>query len=247
MRLNSTVSVKEVLGEITNPTIQNIKPINNNVPSASLPSKQQLWIAFIEHFERLYNKPFIKDEMFINNIKTLFYYFLQDNSFFECENLRKDISKPDFRKGLLVVGGTGVGKTMSFNVFESMFRGFKPLTFKGYSSTELVRLYETLKTPIDKEHFFQSMEYKKGMFIDDMDAERLASNYGHTDVVKDVLNIRYDKRLLTYATCNYSDESNSIEKTLDSLGERYGHRIYDRLFEMFNVIEFNGMSIRDKY
>jgi hypothetical protein len=97
---------------------------------------------------------------------------------------------------------------------------------------------------LQEDYFFKDMSRQK-MFIDDIASERFASNYGKVDIIQDVLTNRYDKKLLTYASCNYTNSDHCAKKTLEDIGFRYGPRIYDRFFEMFNVIEFKGLSLRE--
>jgi DNA replication protein DnaC len=50
---------------------------------------------------------------------------------------------------------------------------------------------------------------------------------------------------LTHATANYKVGSeNNVEKTIEFIGERYDSRVYDRIFEMFNIVIFSGKSMR---
>ena len=244
MRINKTVACGQLVNEITmsKPIITNVEntKLNNN---NKMPTKEQLWLSFQHHFKLLYGKKLVVDSEFTNNIKTLFFYFLKDKEFFSCENLSSDIINPSFDKGLLVIGGVGVGKTDFFKVFESMFYNYSPLRFRGFSSNHLVTEYEICSTPKDKEYFHKCYERKR-LFIDDINSEPNASNYGIYDVVGNLLLNRYDKKLITFATTNFLTPDNSVNHTLEALGERYGFRVYDRLFEMFNIIEFKGKSRR---
>lgn len=205
--------------------------------------KGQLWKKFLKKFYEIHAKHFKQDEEAIKNIKVLFHYFLQEKEFFECENLRHDISEPSFGKGLLIIGGYGLGKTDFFKVFEAIFNDYPDLRFKFFTAKGLVRDFEKCQTPLDKEHFFKNTE-RKQIFIDDINSESKASNYGKRDVIEEILYNRYDYRLRTFVTCNYTTPDNCALRTLEDLGKRYGGRIYDRFFEMFNIIEFKGKSLR---
>lgn len=208
-------------------------------------SKKELWKEFLKVFRQLYQKEFVQDEYTLSNLKVIFYYFLKDKKFYDCVNLREDIIVPNLSKGLLIIGGFGLGKTDYLKVFEKVFKNFSDYRFKFYSSKELVTKYELCQTPFDKEYFFKDISRKK-MFIDDIGSERIASNYGKFDVIEEVLSHRYDHKLITFASCNYADKSQCVKSTIDELGVKYGSRIYDRLFESFNVIEFTGKSYRGR-
>jgi DNA replication protein DnaC len=243
MRQNKTTKCIDLVQSITaKESSENKLSSHAEIHSKSL-DKKSLWNQFLRSFKTIYNKELIINDSVIHNLKPLFYYFLNDSNFFECENLRSDISKPSLDKGLLIIGGYGLGKTDYFKVFQTVFKTLPTLRFKCYNSKELISGYESCITPIDKKEFFNEKN-RRLLFIDDISSERVASNYGLIDVVGEILAERYTNNLRTLASCNYSNENQCVEQTLEALGIRYGDRIYDRLFEMFNIIEFNGKSFR---
>ena len=62
---------------------------------------------------------------------------------------------------------------------------------------------------------------------------------------KELLEVRYENNAKTFITCNFDPNNlKDIQKALDQFLLRYGGRVYDRLFEMFNIIEFKGNSLR---
>lgn len=209
-------------------------------------SSKQLWEAFRLKFAQLHGKPFVKTAESVKNLEPLIYYFSKDNRFFECENLHK-ISKPSFEKGLLIVGGYGNGKTSVMRVFESIFKPFKTHTFKGYTANEVVVMFEKCtgdKSEILRTEFEQAM-FKGIRYFDDVKTERIASNFGKVNIFKDILESRYNNGAKTFLTCNYAESDfGNLEIALEEFGVKYGGRIYDRIFEMFNVIEFKGGSFR---
>jgi DNA replication protein DnaC len=243
IRIGETQAINQLMDQV--PKNNRLEKPRNLINELNKVSKEQMWQKFLETFCAMYNKEFIQNERTINNLKVIFFYFLKDEKFFDCDNLRGDIIKPSFEKGLLIIGGFGLGKTDYFKVFEKVFEKFNNYRFKFYSSKELVNKYELCQTAFDKKYFFKDISRKR-MFIDDIASERIASNYGKIDVVAEVLSNRYDKRLITYASCNYSDKSFSSKKTLEYLGLRYGPRLYDRFYEMFNIIEFTEKSYRGR-
>lgn len=243
LRIGETQTISQLIGQV--PKNKRVEKSQNIINEMNKISKGQMWQKFVEIFCAMYGKEFIQDERTINNLKVIFFYFLQDKKFFECDNLRGDIIPPSFQKGLLIIGGFGLGKTDCFKVFEKVFVKFSNYRFKFYSSKELVTKYELCQTPFDKKYFFKDVSRKR-MFIDDIGSERIASNYGKFNVIEEVISQRYDNKLLTYASCNYSDKSLCPKKTLEDLGLRYGPRLYDRFYEMFNIIEFTEKSYRGR-
>lgn len=239
MRTNKTEMAGNLMSEIIVKNKRNKKVEKMKI---SL-TKEQLWTYFLSTFFDLYGKKLLITEEVKKNLKALFFYFLKDDKFFDCENLRGDISLPSFSKGLLIIGSFGLGKTDYFEAFEKVFYSHPYLRFKSYTSKSLVLKYETCTTPLDKECFFKEME-RPLIYIDDISSERKASNYGLVDVLDEVIINRYDNKLRTYASCNYTTPDNCAKQTLTDLGLRYGGRMYDRFHEMFNIIEFKGKSFR---
>lgn len=207
--------------------------------------KMKFWNSFKNNFIIENGKEFNEFQKgALDNARTIFYYFLKDKKFFKMPNLYKEKNKPDFEKGLLIIGGCGVGKTAIMKTLEACFYISNPHRFKSYNANEIVQLFEKCNSAQDKGDFFDKMNLGK-ILIDDITTERMASNFGKVNVVKEIIEQRYSKRKLTYATANYDDNfPNDIDAALTNIGAFYGSRVYDRLFEMFNIIIFNGKSIR---
>lgn len=203
----------------------------------------RLWNVFKTFFTNETKKEFEKTEMTIKNIEPLIYYFANDERFFNCENLSK-LSVPSFDKGLLIVGTYGNGKTTTMRTFEKIFRNIKGMTFKGFAANDVVGLYEKCNDDISKAEFNKKVNFGIRYF-DDVKTERQASNYGKVNLFKDILETRYSNKAKTFISCNYKEGfEGDLEVALEEFGEKYGGRVYDRLFEMFNIIEFKGTSFR---
>jgi len=209
--------------------------------------------VFKTNFVSVHSKEFVKDEFTTNNILPLVYYFSKDPRFFECENLSK-LSTPSFDKGILIVGHFGNGKTAAMRVFERIFQNIKGMSFKGYTANEVVGMFEKCNDDASKKEFERKMNLGSRYF-DDIKTERIASNYGKVNIFKDIFETRYNNRVQsingktiinkTFATCNFKEGfEGNMEVAVDEFLEKYGGRVYDRLFEMYNIIEFKGKSFR---
>lgn len=211
-------------------------------------TKKELWNLFLKTFKELNGKEFIYNDEILENIKPIMYYFLKDDNFFFCKNLTS-LSEPSFNKGLLIIGNFGNGKTSTMLVFEKIFKGIKSKTFKSYSTNEVVNLFEKIN-PASNDQIITRVEFDKMMntgirYFDDVKTERHASNFGKMNLMKDILEVREKNNLKTHITCNFKDGfENDIQAGLDEFEEKYGSRMYDRLFKMFNIIEFKGKSFR---
>lgn len=240
--------------EIHQPTVEQIEnrkkfvrrllaPKSEKEPEFKIMAKQ-LYQSFKEKFLEVNSRPFIKiDGITIKNLEPLIYYFSKDERFFECENLSK-LSEPSFEKGLLVIGNYGNGKTSTMITFERIFQNIKGISFKGYTANEVVGMFEKCGDDISKKEFERKVNFGTRYF-DDVKTERIASNFGKVNLFKDILESRYNNKVKTFVTCNFKDGfEGDIEAALEEFGEKYGGRVHDRLFEMFNIIEFKGKSFR---
>lgn len=203
----------------------------------------ELFTVFKNTFLELNGKKFELNDVTRENIAPFLYYFSKNEKFFKCKNL-SNLSKPSFDKGLLVIGDFGNGKTSVFKTFEKIFKNIPGYIFTGYSANHVVVEYEKCTDDILRKEFEQKM-FKGKRYFDDVKTERTASNYGKVNIFKEILEERYNQKSLTYISCNYKEGfPNDINEALSEFGEKYGGRVYDRLFEMFNIIEFKGKSFR---
>ncbi|MDM1396084.1 hypothetical protein HX049_02670 [Myroides odoratimimus] len=204
---------------------------------------KELYDAFQNTFNEMYGKKYELTEESLDNLSPLIYYFSKDERFFECKNLSR-ASKPSFEKGLLVIGGYGNGKTSCMKVFEKLMRPIKGKSFKGYTANEVVTMFEKCKEDSDRSEF-EDIMYKGQRYFDDLKTERIASNYGKVNIFKEILEERYIRQSRTFVTSNYKENHpNDLKLGIEEFGEKYGDRVYDRIFEMFNIIEFKGQSFR---
>lgn len=217
----------------------------DSLQSKEIPTltKNELWKMFIKAFFSNENHQFTVNDVTLENIKPLFYYFLGDHeNFINCKSI-SHLSQPNLEKGLLIIGTYGNGKTSIFKAFESALRETN-IRFKGYTSNEIVNMYEACERPSDKEEFYKTMNYGTRYF-DDVKTERTANNYGKAELMKDILEARYINKSKTFITCNYKEGADgNVEHALLEFRDKYGNRVYDRLFELFNIVVFRGASFR---
>ncbi|WP_378182001.1 hypothetical protein [Aquimarina sp. SS2-1] len=220
-------------------------------------TKSLLWKLFKIAYRIAHKKMFMETPDTLANIAPIIEYFARDARFFNRKQLITYTSgiklEPSFNKGLLIIGGYGNGKTTIMEALGLVFDYYKmPMRFKAYKAHNLVTEYERIGadrtfSESSKYQFYHRLTYAKGLYIDDVKKEREASNYGKVNLIRDILEKRYDnKKGKTYITCNYrdGDDQNNLEDALAEFGEKYGGHIYDRLFSMFNIIEFKGHTLR---
>ena len=148
------------------------------------------------------------------------------------------------RRGLLLCGNCGTGKTKLIEALEHLITYYsggsgdkdtRILPMRIYSAKEIVRL-SLSKDGLELERFNRLKKVRR-LGIDDIGTEPVTvKNYGtDTNPIVDILFSRYETMKVTILSTNYDMET--IRKT-------YGERIYDRLCEMYDRIVFNFKSFR---
>lgn len=206
------------------------------------------WNLFLVHYEYVNNEKFIVTESSKTFVFTILYYFLQEQNFYKSPLLfNYDKCKTSLQKGLIVVGGFGVGKTSTVRTIVSLIEklsvNYRLYPVRFHNTLEIVEEFESSDSIFKNDVINR---YSKGFRVfDDVKNEREASNFGKIDLFKEILYKRCEtKNYRTILLCNYDSEyPNDVHQAIESF-ERYGDRNFDRLFEAFNFIEFKGRSNR---
>lgn len=245
-------------------------------------NKSTLYHGFMQAFKTLTGKEFEKTPDTLANLEVVLKYFAKDESFKSCSRLITHIDgfsmplNPSFSKGLLIVGNYGNGKSTILKVFELLFEhnykiakekfwhniaDWEQARFKTANCHDLVTEFESLQNQEAKYNFYKKYTNFRWSF-DDLKKEKIASNYGLTNVIQTIFEKRYDNasnffkvqknRVLnkpipkTFGSCNYDDlHPDNLEKALFEFSVKYGGHIYDRVFELSNIVEFKGKSFRN--
>ena len=240
----------ELSSEQKSKIIEYFDRIYEEQPQKEIPflTKEILWKRFSKAYLSMEGRKYSDNNDSLENIKPLVHFFIGDmENFTECKRLpKKDgvfVSEPSFKKGFLIIGGYGNRKTSVMRAFEACLKRTN-IAFRMYSANEVVDMYESCQNAFDKDEFWRMMK-TGAICFDDLLTEREASNYGKVNLFKDILERRYELGKRTYITMNYQDGTNeNLEQGLMQIGVRYGSRVYDRIFSMFNIIEFKGKSFR---
>lgn len=141
-------------------------------------------------------------------------------------------------KGLFLYGGVGVGKTFLMSVMNTLTQ-VVPIPLMAFATVSTKDLVRAVK---DAKSLAPLAAYERGgLLLDDLGEEKNDVRlYGDSDSPMDLLlsnrYIHYTRsNQLTHATSNL--DPSDIEK-------RYGTRIYDRFFEMFEGVLLTGESKR---
>lgn len=157
--------------------------------------------------------------------------------------IQSDNFKGDLSKGILMMGNTGVGKTVYLRALSLMMGYSNKFKFNIFTGFEMERLYQLDSNHPDVYPLDSALQSK--MFgIDDLGEEHSSiKRYGtEINVGIDTLTQRHqlytNKGYLTFSTTNLNTEM---------IAKKYGKRIESRIYEMFNVIGVGGNDLRKKY
>jgi len=169
-------------------------------------------------------------------IKKLFAYFIQDKQLSHQQGM-------DLRKGILMIGPVGCGKTALMKLMQTILQTHQRFAVKPCRDIS----FEFQKDGYDVIHRYSKRSFTispgqkipKTICLDDLGAESNIKHYGsECNVLAEVILSRYDlfisDQLITHATTNLNAQD--IEKL-------YGKRVRSRLREMMNVVIWPKDSI----
>lgn len=176
---------------------------------------------------------FIYDQNNTHIIKNLFLYFTGQKGEY------------DLRKGILLMGGNGTGKTSLLYIFSELgkrrFSGFKV-----FDCAKITNEY-AMKGELDA-YTYNQLGYNRcavNMGFDELGRESIPANHfgQKLNVMQHILHIRYNlwrtEGVQTYITTNC--DVDEIHKLYDNPNDRF---ISDRIKEMYNQIHLGGDSRR---
>jgi DNA replication protein DnaC len=151
-------------------------------------------------------------------------------------------SFPNVSKGLCLIGPHGIGKThLAVAAMRTVLAGGSQAVF--YEVSDLLRLIRSTYNPVIKTaemEVLQPLLTAQLLVLDDVGKEKTSEWVEETMTF--IVNTRYNHRLTTIFTSNYED--NPDAEALDSLRVRVGSRMYSRIHEMCDFVEYGGADYR---
>lgn len=171
--------------------------------------------------ENIYNKKFIIHEGNVRLIQAICHFFSMDERF-ESE------FGYDFKKGLLIRGVSGLGKTFLLRCIQD--NDIKPI--------EIISMIDIAEEV--KEEGSYNIQTNKVLYLDDVGTEEPVVNHYGTKInwFKNFIELYYLKnkpfnRLLI-----------STNNSFDEIESKYGFRVRSRIKDMFNIIDVQGKDMR---
>lgn len=213
-------------------------------------NRESIKNLFNYFYKKVNGTEFIETQDTLKNLEPLILYFAKDKKFLEYgvkDANGNFLSEPDLDKGLCIVGGFGNGKTSIMNTFHRMFVGLDDYSFGRFSSHDIILRYEDASKhnhPEILENLWQQLT-RSTLYIDDVKAEPMAFAYGKKNMMNTLFLERYNKKKKTHISLNYAEgHNNDVKHALLELKSKYSNQLYDRVYEMCNIIQFTGKSFR---
>lgn len=198
--------------------------------------KAELWKEGKLYFQQE-NRRFNVDDQNKEFLDIICRYFSDDPSF-------EEITKGELRKGLLIYGACGTGKSSIFDIVQNISRKhhLKQIWFTNTSVHNVVNEFNK-ESKQNKTIGGESVidKYSRGpVHFDDLGTEKEVQAWGIRENLFDrLLQIRYNhfkkKGTKTFVTTNLS---------LKELENKYCKQVKDRLYAMFNFLPLEGDSRR---
>jgi DNA replication protein DnaC len=149
---------------------------------------------------------------------------------------------PRVQRGLCLIGPHGIGKT---HLAVAALRTALAAGHQGvfYEVSDLLRMIRSTYNPVTKTAEMDVIEplvTAQLLVLDDVGKEKTSEWVEETMTF--IVNARYNNRLTTIFTSNYEDTPDL--EAIDSLRVRVGSRMYSRMHEMCEFIEFGGADYR---
>lgn len=156
------------------------------------------------------------------------------------------------RKGIYIYGNIGTGKSFFFEILESLYQDLESKNNKTLDSIRIktintIELVDQFRSQLSRlgqlasnDQTLYQKHTKGSIHFEDLGAEIKINHFGNQiEVMSDILQLRYSRlyktKCKTFITSNLTPEQ---------VRKRYGERVYDRMFQLFNFLELKGESRR---
>ena len=157
-----------------------------------------------------------------------------------------DLNQKKAKKGVLVIGNVGVGKTAMMKIMQRAFKRTET-AFKSVNSYQLRDMSENLT--IGEIKAIYGADLKMDLYIDDIGVFSDVKRYGNTvNIIGEIIMERYDLFIAsgyrTHLSSNLMTDIKDNVKNIPTIKSVFGARVLDRIKEMNDIFIFKGSSKR---
>lgn len=133
--------------------------------------------------------------------------------------------------GVLLIGQTGSGKSLVFEVLHRILNPNDKKRFKIESSMDIVHDYNSSGSEV-----FEAFKQKRNFVIDDLGVENMGRFFGtDCNVLEDLIQIRYN----LFKTDGFKTHF-TTNLIIPDISKKYGSRVLSRLGEMCEIVVLGG-------
>lgn len=195
--------------------------------NAKLRADQQIRLYTPGELIEYYSKFWKMDSQNSEIVTDICHYFAADSKF-----------SKDLNKGLMLIGGVGVGKSTLMDFFKkNQVASYRLISCRDIESDFSSQGEKSVQYCSYNVHVATNSDpfghQEIGFCFDDLGTEANAKHYGkEKNVMAEIILNRYDNRL------DYRSTHITTNLTAEELKTQYGSRVTDRMREMFNLIIF---------
>lgn len=148
------------------------------------------------------------------------------------------------KKGLLIVGSVGCGKTTMIRVLQRLFRDTDN-SFKFVTAKDIKDLLEESSPSVVKEKYGKTL--LMNLCIDDIGLSTNLNKYGNVvNIISELIFERSELFIATGIKTHFTSNMPpfSEDKNIETISTIYGERAYDRIVEMCDLISWKSKSLR---
>lgn len=148
------------------------------------------------------------------------------------------------KKGVLVVGSIGCGKTVLMKTIQRLLKD----DVNRFRRVQEKQLFDMLDDGVKVSEILElyGKRLNMNLYIDDICSRKPKNFYGNwVSIIEEIVLERYELFLNTGLKTHFSSNTITKSENTESIESILGARTYDRITEMCNLVTWNSKSLRN--